>query len=315
MELRNAVRKDRSGFDLRPELTGVPARVRAVSLLFRAFPFQFPGRARLCRRMLGPHSGLRNFSIRGRCGSRFLLPSLEEPIAFYLFCDGLYERQTFHFLMQTLGPSSTFVDVGANIGCLTLFAALKVGVTGKVIAIEASPRVFAYLRHNIESNRLGNVVLRNCAVGEHVAGSIDFYEAPIEKFGMGSLAAQFDASPTPVPSTTLDRLLADEHISIVHVMKVDVEGFEAAVFKGSERLLTGPSPPIVVFEFCDWAERRATGTVGDSQRLLKKYGYTLWRIQDFPKGRPLEKELSEGYAMLVAKHVAHPTERGCGSIG
>src|SRR4029077_5752124 len=101
------------------------------------------------------------------------------------------------------------------------------------------PRIFAYLQHNVTVNGLSsNVILKQCAICDREADSMGFYEAPIDKFGMGALAAQFGASPTPVPARTLDALFAEEGIRSVDVLKVDVEGFEAAVFRGASQLLT-----------------------------------------------------------------------------
>ena len=119
---------------------------------------------------------------------------------------------------------------------------------------------------------------------------------------MGSLRAQFGAKPIEVPATTLDEVLEEARIGHVDLLKVDVEGFELGVFKGAHGLLTGARPPLVVFEFCDWAEARVPNSrVGDAQRLLLSYGYSIWRLTDFLRGqRPLRVPLESNYAMLVA---------------
>ena len=119
---------------------------------------------------------------------------------------------------------------------------------------------------------------------------------------MGSLSPQFDATPMTVPSHTLDRVLAEENVGRVDLIKLDVEGFEANVFRGAHRLLSSDRPPLIVFEFVDWAEARvATGRVGDAQRVLREYGFTLWRLEDYAKnGPPLPEILTEGSNMIVA---------------
>jgi precorrin-6B methylase 2 len=53
---------------------------------------------------------------------------------------------------KILRPGDTFVDVGANIGELSLFAAQRVGKSGCVVSVEAHPRTFSYLKRNIEMN-------------------------------------------------------------------------------------------------------------------------------------------------------------------
>ena len=119
---------------------------------------------------------------------------------------------------------------------------------------------------------------------------------------MGSLGAQFHNEPVPVLCRTLDHVLKEQGIERVDVIKVDVEGVEAAVFEGAKELLTGEHPPVIVFEFCDWAENRVVGgRAGDAQRLLMSWGYRIWRLADIVKGwPPLVNVLTTGFEMLVA---------------
>jgi FkbM family methyltransferase len=247
-------------------------------------------------------------TVRDSAGSTYVVPSLREPVAFHLFFDGVYERETLRFLFSRLGPGSIFVDVGANIGAMTVPVARQVGPNGRVLAIEASPRVFRYLEHNIAANGIANVRLKCCAASDAQTPALPFFEAPPECFGAGSVGPQSNALPRAVPAVPLDCILESENISRVDVLKVDVEGFESAVFRGAARLLNGPAPPIVVFEFGDWAEARTPNAkVGDAQRLLREYGYTLWLLDDFGRrnSRPLERVLVEGGAMLVAEKPAY----------
>jgi FkbM family methyltransferase len=260
------------------------------------------GKARLARAALRPWRRCADLVVRDRDGSVFTIPSLEEPIGLHLAADGVYEPELASFLRDHLRPGGVFVDVGANIGVFTVMAARMVGPSGRVVAIEASPRVYPYLEHNVRTNGLENVRLRHCAAAHEENPGIAFYEAPASHFGMGALSPQFHATPTPVASHTLDRILAEENVGPVDLVKLDVEGFEANVFRGAHRLLTSDSPPLIVFEFVDWAEARvATGRVGDSQRVLREHGFTLWRLEDYVKNKPpLQEILTEGFGMIVA---------------
>lgn len=69
------------------------------------------------------------------------------------------------FLEAYLASGMTVVDVGANIGALTIHASKKVGPVGRVISIEAHRRVFSYLLGNLRLNRCSNVEAINVAVG------------------------------------------------------------------------------------------------------------------------------------------------------
>jgi FkbM family methyltransferase len=271
----------------------------------RRLPPAMRGKARLARLLLGPSLRERDVLVHGRDDSVFAVPSLREPVGFYLVVDGVYEAEEVAFALSRLRPGGVFVDVGANIGPYTVPAATKVGPNGCVVAVEASPRIFPYLAYNVCRNRLSNVRLVQCAAQATDGGSVPFYEAPPDHFGMGALAAQFDAQPVAVQARTLDAVLSEAHIDRVDLLKVDVEGFEQDVFAGAEHLLNGQYPPAILFEFCDWAEaRRANGSPGDAQRLLRSWGYRVWRLRDLLRQRgPLEDVLTGGFEALLAIRV------------
>lgn len=277
-------------------------KLNYISKVLRFLPPGMPGKARLSRHVLGSCLKARNVIVNGRDGTTFLVPSLREPIGFYLLVDGVYEPKAINFVLELLKPGSVFIDIGANIGVYTIPAALKVGPTGYVIAIEPSPRIFPFLEQNVVLNGLSNVRLIQCAALNSDNQTVPFYEAPVDHFGMGSLGAQFDANPIPVLTHTLDYLLDEQMVERVDVIKVDVEGFEAAVFQGAKKILASNTPPVVVFEFCDWAEGRAPGErIGNAQRALKDCNYRIWRLEDLLRGNlPLVDVLTSGFETLVA---------------
>jgi FkbM family methyltransferase len=273
--------------------------------LLRRIPATLPGKARFARLALGRSLDDTDVTVTTRDGLALRVPSLRESIGFHLLIDGVYEPETMSCLEQQLPRGGTFVDVGANIGVFTCRAASIVGPSGRVLAIEASPAIRPYLEENVGANCAGNVVVEPCAAADVDGGDVDFFEAPRTSFGMGSLAPQFSGTATRVPGRTLDAMLAGRGIDHVDVLKVDVEGFEASVFRGARRLLAGERPPLVIFEFLDWADERATpGRVGAAQQVLFDAGYTLCRLEDFIHGRPAIREpLRQGGAMLVARSV------------
>lgn len=283
-------------------------RLKYIPEILRWFPPEMRGKARLARTLLGPSLSARDVRISGRRGIEFIAPSLQESVGFHLLIDGVYESELLGFMLGKLQPErgkaagAVFIDVGANIGSFTLPVAKSLGAGGRVIAIESSPTIFPYLKRNVELNGLSNISLKQCAASDTDLQEVPFYEAPIESFGMGSLGAQFNGNPIPVITRTLDSILSEHGVDRVDLIKVDVEGFEMGVFKGAEKLLHSPGAPLIVFEFCDWAEDRVPGGQrGNAQRVLKDYGYSIWKLHDFLRGdRPLEDVLTAGFETLVA---------------
>jgi len=269
---------------------------------FRLLPVGLPGKAGLAKLILGSAIETTDITISDSAASKYTIPSLMEPIGFHLLIDGIYEPEIQDIILRNLQPRSIFLDVGANIGAVTIPAAHKVGPDGKVLAIEASPTVFPYLDKNVKQNQLQNVELFNVAASNTIT-EIPFYEAPKEKYGMGSLGAQFGAKPVFIPGLPMDSVLADQQIEHVDVIKIDVEGFELFVFQGLQNLLRKANSPLIVFEFCDWAEARLPGgKAGDAQQFLMDTGYSIWLLEDFVGRRaPLSQPVTAGFHTIVAQ--------------
>ncbi|HZP90502.1 MAG TPA: FkbM family methyltransferase, partial [Actinomycetota bacterium] len=281
---------------------GLTTALRWTRLL-RLVPWWIPGKQRVARVLVRPGRQAGEFVIGLRSGLRFRVPSLREPIAFHLLVDGVYEPRVAALLDVTLEPDGVLVDVGANVGCFTVPLAHRLEPAGRVLAVEASPRVLPYLEWNIRVNACRNVWLARAAAHERDHDIVEFYEAPPEKFGMGSVGPQFDEKPVAVPTRTLDSLAAEHRLSRVDAIKLDVEGLEASVLRGAVQLLRD-FRPLVVFEFCDWAERRVPGgRVGDAQTLLLDLGYQIWDIESLRRGRaPQPTARTAGTWTLVARH-------------
>lgn len=126
-------------------------------------------------------------------------------------------------LKTWLRPGDVYVDAGANIGSLAAVAATIVGPSGQVIAIEANPNTFVQLRRNASSNMACVCV----ALGAG-PGSTTISDEPADdknRVGRGGI---------PVAVCALDSLVASGRIRL---LKLDVEGYEAAVLRGASKLL------------------------------------------------------------------------------
>jgi hypothetical protein len=133
--------------------------------------------------------------------------NLKDFIQFHIFHFGVWEPDVSSVVEQNLTPGDVFVDIGANIGYDTLLGSLRVGATGKVVAIEASPRTFALLQRNLEINKTSsNVRAVNLAVSEH-PGKLSLFEVFEHNIGAattvasrgGTFLASVDAQPLTDP--------------------------------------------------------------------------------------------------------------------
>ncbi len=75
---------------------------------------------------------------------------------------------------QLLHKGDTAVDVGANIGLMTVFMAKAVGTTGRVFAFEPGPENMSLLQQNIAVNHYNNVTVTPAAVSGE-AGTLKLF--------------------------------------------------------------------------------------------------------------------------------------------
>jgi FkbM family methyltransferase len=279
-----------------PTIHTVPACLRVLPLL----PAALPGKTRLARWLLRHFMPPGPVEVSAK-GITYCAPSSQEPVVQHLIADATYEPKLCAALSKTLKPDSIFIDVGANIGVMALQAAHHWCPQGRVLAFEASPAVFPCLENNATRNPHPALAVFHLAVTNLSGGSLRFYEAPADKFGMGSLANRFGALGAQVPTITLDDAAQQHRLQRVDVIKVDVEGFELGVFQGARRLLEQSPAPIIFFEFNDWAETHGDTRPGDAQRYLRSLGFQTVTLQSWEQKNLNEQPIIEnGSADIVA---------------
>jgi len=144
----------------------------------------------------------------------------------------IFARNVYFSQRQYLKPGQTAVDVGANIGCLTVLAARLVGPEGRVVAFEPDPNNLTRLQRNIDLNPLKNVTVLPNAIGDRTA-SVDLFGGGSSLFP--SLFDKVDDRQDPTLRGKVSMIaLADalEMCQIAHVdyLKLDCEGAEHLIF-------------------------------------------------------------------------------------
>jgi FkbM family methyltransferase len=221
----------------------------------------------------------REFEVEWIAGLRLeLLPGNETSRA--IFVTGRYEPNEFSVLQKVLRPGMTFVDVGANMGLYSLFAAKKVTAQGRVLAIEPSSREYEILSRNIKRNHLANIRALNIAASDR-QGAAELLVAPLKnaghntlgEFGYGTALERKER----VPTERLDDIVRQEGLERVDVIKMDVEGAEMLALRGAADTLRR-FQPLLLLEVSD----RTLQHQGSSSRKLLNFlaaeGYQLYQF-------------------------------------
>lgn len=149
--------------------------------------------------------------------------------------EGEYESVEVRLFKECLTPGMVVLDIGANVGYYALVAARIVGPTGHVFAFEPDPRTRDALVANMARNNFKNVTVigkgASDAEGEHEmylsasANRSSLYQTPSLERVVGKLS---------VEQTTVD---AELNGRVADVAKMDIEGAEAAAYRGMRKSL------------------------------------------------------------------------------
>lgn len=210
---------------------------------------------------------------------------LSEHMQRRIFWTSYYNRRIVSLISQLLRPGMIVIDVGANIGEISMTAAKRVGGNGRVIAFEPIDKIADELQANIDRNRLNQIIVERLGLSDTFAVDIPVYAscgqgtAADEHHGLGSLfgASTGQAPVQHISTTTLDNWIADHQIARVDLIKVDVEGAELMVLKGAKRTLQQFKPALIV-EVQETTATTAGYRARDILDYLAALGYAFHRI-------------------------------------
>jgi FkbM family methyltransferase len=164
---------------------------------------------------------------------------------------------------RALRDGGLFVDVGANVGTYTIWAA-ELGA--EVIALEPAADTFGLLKENIALNGYQVTAVR-AAAGDH-CGTARFTS------GLDTGNSLAPDGPAVTELITVDALIGDRRVT---GMKVDVEGFEIDVLRGAARALADRRIGLIQLEWNKMSTVSLGADRGPVAELLAGHGYRLYR--------------------------------------
>ncbi len=201
------------------------------------------------------------------------------------------EYSELKFTSSYLEKSDTFIDVGAHIGDGVLLAADKI-TNGRIIAFEPTPAIITKLKMNLTINGLEKKVqVVEKIVSDKVGSEMFILQAESE---INSIAhkhvAQKAEKTVKILATTLDAFAAQENLTQIQLLKIDVEGAEPKVFDGAKKLLQKHALEVIIFEI---NPRGLTAWGSSPQELclfVEKFGYQLYEFRHDGKLMPINVE-------------------------
>lgn len=191
---------------------------------------------------------------------------------------GIYKPHVTSVLDRYVKPGATVLDIGANIGYLTMHLAVRVGDRGRVIAVEPNPENVALIAASRHANRLDQVTILQCAAG-HETGILALNAA-----GSNGTTAKLDNNDVgaivgsrPVGCFPLDWILPQNaRISLVNI---DAEGAELNALTGMASTIDQHRPMIVTAFSPGVLQGRSANPGTEYLQFLVAKGYDLYVIE------------------------------------
>jgi FkbM family methyltransferase len=175
--------------------------------------------------------------------------------------------------LEFLREGDTVIDIGANIGCFALAASKRVGISGRVIAMEPEQRSFECLSRNIAINVASSILpIRKAVAGQ--SGAINIH-SPSRSTLFSSMFDMVDhhkieGEVQTISSVTLEHLVDDQGVKAVKLLKMDCEGAEHEIIASLTPAVASKIDNMII-EFHQISGRN----IEDAVNKLKSLGYKM----------------------------------------
>ena len=198
---------------------------------------------------------------------------------------GTYEFEKQKSLERFIRPGMTVYDIGAQAGFYTLFFSRLAGDRGKVFAFEPCAYEARFLIDHVRLNHLDNVRVVQAAVCE----TRELLPMSSDRGTCENRLVDNPGATLMVPTLSLD----SSGLPVPDLIKMDVEGAEAAVLRGAQRTLLEARP--VLFVALHGDEQRKACAI-----ILRDAGYSIHDLDGQRlSGAPSVDEI---YALPVEAH-------------
>lgn len=197
----------------------------------------------------------------------------------------LEEFETIAWFREVVRPGMTVIDVGANVGQMTLELAELVGPDGRVLSVEPAPGNVEVLRRHVTANGFAERVEILAAACSDSDGQVNLFVLGERDDTVGSghtlageaalrrQGSEGQVTERSVQAFTVDSLCAIRSIK-PRVVKIDVEGAELLVLRGMKQTLR-TARPFVRVAFHPFAFDDVPRASDELRGFFQDVGYTL----------------------------------------
>jgi FkbM family methyltransferase len=269
----------------------------------------YPETRRALFALLFDHLPFNDILVKSKRGFQIYINLSDLGVSSEIFLFDEFEPHNEAFILETLMPNETFIDIGANIGWFTLIAAQKIekdwresmGPKGQVIGFEANINTSKLLMGSVQNSPYRDFIKTyNVALAPELS-MLEFEDIKHGNIGGGQVRQVpeghvsknhdqikekyadvpdpfGDCQKTPIAAAPLDNFLANETQKI-GLIKMDVEGSEPYVLRGAKETFKRHQPKLMIEFHKDKLEYSSDHSAADVMRLLSDMNYVLYDFQ------------------------------------
>jgi len=215
------------------------------------------------------------------------------------------DTRIFQTINKYVTQGSVAIDIGANIGLMSLAMSKCVGFNGRVLSFEPGPVSYGLLRRNVyTNNEIGNIIISDQAVSD-TDGNAPLFINPngesdnqIHKnqteyiFKNEQKRSKFD-----VETITIDSILKNNSIDFTNVsfVKIDTQGHDLEVMRGGKYLFKNSKKIAVLCEFAPYLKAWENISIDEFYDTIKSYDFDIYDDSNIDEGIVTLEYLKKNY--------------------
>jgi FkbM family methyltransferase len=205
---------------------------------------------------------------------------IREGIDLSLFLFGSFQRHVTKFITTVVPPDGIVIDVGANIGAVTIPVAAHLE-SGHVYAIEPTDYALTKLRKNLELNpgladRVSVIQTFIADKSAETSEMVAYSSWPVTPSSADNQHPIHKgiAMEAPCGQITIDEFIHQQNLQTVSLMKIDTDGHEFSVITGAAECMA-TFRPYIIFEASEYLMRPPRPTFEDFMEMMVNRSYTI----------------------------------------
>lgn len=199
-----------------------------------------------------------------------------DVIVHYMKTGEIFEPEIIAVAQEFIQPGTTVLDIGANLGQMSVLFSKMAGPQGQVFAFEADDFIFHLLQKNIKANHCENIRAFFGAVYDKSKTEVYYPEQTFERFsayGSYGIDPNAHAGRKLIPFA-IDDLNIQSPISF---MKVDIQGSDLFALRGAVETIAKHQMPII-FEFEQQFQDEFNTTFQDYIDFIQSINYKVLKV-------------------------------------